>query len=584
MPAIASIARQAPAPLLCPSYLRRRIIDTQALVRSLASPGLRLAASVLLAACSVDAQESAESFADPAAPTVHELPPVEAPAAKPCAELTTHRAARPLSENAIVEDWPGFLGPRRDGRSIESPLHLDWPAAGPALVWETTKGEGYASPVIAGEYLVLTHRIGDESIVDCLHPTTGQRYWRTQFPCEYRGKYIRNGGPRSTPQIAGEHVYVHGVQGSLRCLELRTGRLVWKREINQEFQIGDQYFGVVASPLLYDDLLIQNIGAPPHGPSVAAFERATGRIVWAAGDRWGPSCASPVVAAPFGRDLAYVMTGGESRPPSGGLMVLDARSGALQLEHPFRSRTPESVNGASPVPCDNGIFLTSSYGVGSTVLQLSEDGGFSERWSNRRLGFQFATPVFEDGQLWAIDGVADRAGALVAIDPESGAESLRTTLEWDVSTTVSNETVTRPESVGEGSLLWADGHLLCLGDTGLLLALRPGPEEVAIVAGVQVFHAREAWTPLVLSRGLLYVCQNLPGARRRVGSSPDVLRSARLRGPAPKSGMAFAITGGGPGGKWYDETCASEEDPWIPAWSQSRSSPFRSWSPRSLAP
>lgn len=426
--------------------------------------------------------------------------------------MTAHRPPRPLARDARALDWPGFLGPRRDGRSLEGPLDLDWEDGGPPLVWEVAKGEGFAGPAIADRYLVLSHRVERESVVDCLDPETGRSYWRVTWPCDYRGRYVRDGGPRSTPQIAGEHVYVHGVQGSLRCLELATGREVWKRELSRELGIGDQFFGVVASPLAVDDLLIQNVGAPAKGASVAAFERATGRIVWAAGERWGPSCASPVLASPGGRERVYVMTGGESRPPTGGLIVLDPRTGEIEHEHPFRSRTPESVNGASPVPCGDAVFLTASYGVGSAVLELDDAGRFRERWANRRLGFQFATPIHHDGRLWAIDGVADRGGALVAIDPTDGQVLLRETLEWPVGPGDPGDPGRRErlESVGEGSLLWADGHLLCLGDKGLLLVLRATSEEVAIVAGAAPFLARESWTPLALSRGLLYVCQNQP--------------------------------------------------------------------------
>ena len=75
-------------------------------------------------------------------------------------------------------------------RSRETRLRKDWPAEGPRLLWTVTRGEGYASPAVAGDRLVFTHREGREVHVDCLQASTGLRYWRFSTPCDYRGDYI----------------------------------------------------------------------------------------------------------------------------------------------------------------------------------------------------------------------------------------------------------------------------------------------------------------------------------------------------------------------------------------------------------
>ena len=486
----------------------------------------------LVAACAaspgyVQAQPEPKRFVDPAPPKVQELAAMDAPTPADYPELRFHRAPAPLDPTAKTSDWPGFLGPDRDSHSSETMLLRDWPDGGPHLLWEMERGQGYASPAIAGDRVVFTHRTGGEVHVDCLHAETGQRFWRFSEPCDYRGAYISNGGPRSTPAISAGRVYVHGVQGSLHCLELATGRVVWQRNLDKDLHTDDDFFGVVASPIICDDLLIQNVGAP-GGPCVAAFDKHTGRIVWGRGDRWGPSCSSPVLGLVHGRQRVFVLAGGKSRPPTGGLMVINPKTGAIDFEYPFRSRVFESATGSSPVVGDDWVFVTSSYGAGSAMLRCKADGSHQELWKTRRLGLQFSNAVHHDGHLYAIDGHSDRVGAIVCVDPKTGTELSRTDLAWEESIELRGKQKQQPFSIGEGSLLHADGAFLCLGDNGHLLWLDVTPERTKVVRRAWLFGANESWTPLALSRGLLYVCQN---NRERFGDRPPRLLCYDLRRP-----------------------------------------------------
>jgi len=456
---------------------------------------------------------------DPAPPEVHALAPASAPEPRESEGLTIHRAPRPRAAGAVDEDWPMFLGPRRDGHTRETGLAVDWPAEGPPLVWELRIGRGFATPVVAAGRLVVTHRLGAEIHVDCLDPRSGRRFWRFTLPCEYSGRYISNDGPRSTPAIEDGSVWVHGVEGQLVCLELATGRVRWQRDTHREFGVPLDFFGIVASPLVHGELLIQNIGTP--GPCVAAFDKHTGRLRWGAGPAWGPSCASPVLATVEGHERLFVLAGGESRPPTGGLVVLDPASGLVEHTYPFRSKIYESVTGSSPVVAGKRVFMSAAYGTGSAGLEAQ--GEFRELWKNRHIGLQFSSAIHADDALYLIDGVADRAGALVALDPASGEELSRTELVWDEELPGrdgAGAPSTRSCTVGEGSLLAAEGRLLCLGDNGHLLWLAASPSGARVLARARLFDANESWTPPVVVGGLCFVRQTKVG---RDGSGPRLL-------------------------------------------------------------
>lgn len=480
---------------------------------------LPLAAALLTSTAGALAQES---FEDPGPPKVRELPVMAPPAAETFPELTFHGPPRALAAEAVTHDWPSFLGPERTGRCEETHLLQDWGADGPRLVWEMRRGEGYTSPVVAGERVLFLHRNGTQLHLDCLQAETGKRFWRHTRSTDFRGRFIKNNGPRSSPTISGEHVYVHDIDGVLTCLELATGRVVWERDLAQDFELPDDFFGVVPSPLVVDDLLVLNLGAP-KGPSVAAFDKHTGALVWGAGARWGPSCASPVAATVHGETRIFVVAGGDSRPPTGGLMVLDPKDGTLEVEYPFRSRTYESVNGASPLVFGEQVFLTASYGTGSALLDLDAGGGFEERWRTKRLGLQFSNAVEMGGLLYAIDGASDRPGNLACLDPATGEVLSRTELDWEEETIYKGQPLTKDFSVGEGSLLVVGDRLLCLGDNGHLLWLEPGAKgaEAEVLSRSWLFRANESWTPPVVSHGLLYVCQN---NRELFGAEPAPAR------------------------------------------------------------
>ncbi len=461
-----------------------------------------------------------EPFRDPAPPVLQPLAPMTPPVARPHPDVRVHSKPKPLPAGAVTHDWKSFLGPTHNAISTETRLLRDWPQGGPTLIWELRKGTGYSSPAISGDYLVYFHRMKDREKVECLHPETGAKYWDFDYPTQFEDRYGYNNGPRASPVIDGDRVYMYGAEGKLHCLKLQTGQLYWKRDVSAEFKVPQDFFGTASTPLIEGDLLIVTVGAP-RGPTVAAFHKITGKLVWGAGDQWGPSYASPVPAAVNGKRRIFVFAGGESRPPTGGLLSIDPSNGDIGFAFPWRSRSYESVNAASPVVAGNQVFVSASYKTGGALLNVQPDGKHSVAWTSDAIGTHFNTAIYKDGYLYAFDGRNEPDASLVCVELKTGKVMWRANLEWDETFTIDGTERKQRMSTYRGTLLAVDGHFLCLGELGHLLWLDLTPQGYKELKRAWLFGARETWSLPVLSRGLLYISQHSRDALH--GAGPRLL-------------------------------------------------------------
>ena len=420
------------------------------------------------------------------------------------AQTRTASKAKPLSKDAVTQDWTSFLGPSHNAVSAETRLSRKLP---PPLVWEFPKGSGYTSPAVSGRHLVLAHRLKDQEIIECLHSETGASQWQFAYPTDFEDRYGYNNGPRSSPVIDGNRVYFVSALGVLHCLQLATGELVWKRDFRTGYLVRQDFFGTASTPLIEGSLLIANVGAP-GGPCVVGLDKLTGREVWRAGKEWGPSYASPVPATLYGKRRVFVFAGGESDPPAGGLMSIDPATGRVDFSFPWRSRSFESVNASCPVVFDNKVFISASYRTGGALLEIRPDFTHRVVWTTQEFALHFNTAIYKDGYLYGFDGRNEPDASLACVNVADGKVVWREVPEWTETFLLGGEK--RQELMGthRGSLLSVDGQFLCLGEFGHLMWLDLSPKGYKEVSRAWLFAARESWTLPVLSHGLLYVMQN----------------------------------------------------------------------------
>lgn len=471
----------------------------------------------------------AESIVDPAPPKFTDLDPKDAPAPQTFERLTFHAAPKPLSKDAKTSDWPRVLGPGDDATSPETHLLHEWPQGGPAKVWELKRGEGYTSPAIMGGFLVVFHAMDGKETIECLHPETGQRYWSHDYGISYRDRYGFSAGPRGSPVIGEGRVVTLGVTSVLTCLDLKTGRVAWQRDLRKEFHVPQDFFGQGGTPLILDGKVIVNVGgkeAPAPGDdsaerfaalaksglSVGAFDLKTGALVWGVKDEWGASYASPIPTTMHGRKVVLVYAGGESNPATGGLLCLDAKDGTVLSRFPWRDAEYIQATGSSPVviPEKNRVFISTAYPkgrpIGGVMIEIDADFKAKEAWHSNRLATHWMNAVHHEGHLYAVDGETENNAQLVCVDASDGTEKWRENITWEDKELAAGRTAQL--SIQRASLLRVDGKFLVLGELGTLLWMDLTPAHAKVEARAQLFYAPHSWCLPAVSRGLLYISQN----------------------------------------------------------------------------
>jgi outer membrane protein assembly factor BamB len=422
--------------------------------------------------------------------------------------LTKYQPASPLADRATTESWPRFLGPRDDAKSNETHIATSWPAEGPKLVWELKKGDGYTTPALVEGKLVLFHRWKNDERLECRDAETGKEHWTYTYPIVYRDRFGYSNGPRGSPVIDGNLVYTLGVTSILSCVALDSGKLIWQRDLKKDYQVPQYFFGSGSSPLIHGNMVIANVGGGEPNtddrPVVVAFNKLTGETKWISKSRWGASYASPIAANFHGRERLLVFAGGMSKPPEGGLLLIDPEDGKILSQFEWRASKYESVNATTPVVLGNRVFITETYRLGGIALDVTEEDNFEEAWKAPDFGIHWTMPIVHDGYLYGFHGEREPFAELVCYDWKTGKNLWRDNMRWT-------------EKVGErqminspfrGSLLHVADQFLCLGEGGTLLWLKLTPKGPEILQRTQLFRATQTWSTPAIHRGLVYISQH----------------------------------------------------------------------------
>ena len=377
---------------------------------------------------------------------------------------------------AHADDWPHWMGPRSDGTSGEKGIATTWPETGPKLLWKAAGGDGYSSIAVAGDRAItMVQRDGKELVV-ALDANSGKDFWSTPLGPAF--KNANGSGPRATPWIEGDRVYVQSVSGPVACLDIKTGAVVWQKHLLKEFGAKNIAWGLSASPVIAGDLLLVIPGA--KNAAVAALDKRTGDVVWkTASDK--AAYASPVVADVGGVKQAIFFT-------AVGLLgvTLDKGAELWRIDWPAEF----DCNIATPLLLPgNKLFVSSGEGNGCALLELQASGPPKTVWEskgkNSVMICYWATPIAHEGHLYGFAGEFDKRIDLRCIDLADGK------VKWS------------KEGFGKGAMLFADGQLIATTKTGDLVLVRATPTAYDERGRVELLGNNR--TVPTLSRRKLYV-------------------------------------------------------------------------------
>jgi outer membrane protein assembly factor BamB len=370
--------------------------------------------------------------------------------------------------------WTGFRGPLRDSRYTETAIVTDWPPSGLTPMWKQPVGGGYASFAIAHGRAFTIEQRGPSEVVAAYDVETGRELWTHAYEALF-SELMGGDGPRATPAWADGLVYALGAAGELRCLDAATGALVWRANILEDHGASNLQWGMAASPLVVDDVVVVLPGGP-NGHSVAAYDRRTGAQAWTALDD-RQAYAAPMLATLGGVRQIVVLSAER-------LMGLATDGSRVLWQYPWK--TFSDINAAQPlVLSDTRVFVSSGYGVGAAVIELSPAGdgtfGVREVWRNIRMKNQFSGSVLYDGHIYGLD-----EAILACVDAATGD------LKW------------KGGRYGYGQMALAGDRLIVLTEDGDLALVRATPERHEEVARFAALEGK-TWNYPALEGGRLLV-------------------------------------------------------------------------------
>lgn len=397
---------------------------------------------------------------------------------------------------SMAGDWANYRGPTHDGVSSEAVAA--WGSSAPRQVWKAETHRGFSSfSVASGRAFTLVTReidgVNRETLL-ALDANTGKELWASPLAVS---KYDGGGdsgtkengggdGPRSTPVVDGEHVYVISVDVTVGCFEAATGKPVWSRSLLKEHGGKNISWQNAASPLIVGDLVF--VAGGGKGQALLGLRKGDGSVVWKGEDDL-MTHATPTPAKIHGVDQVIFFT-------QSGLVSVVPETGKVLWRQAYRFAVSTA---ASPVVEGDIVYCSAGYGVGAGAYKIAKQGS---EWSSKeiwrdngnKLANHWSTPVVKDGYLYGMFQFKEYgSGPLKCVELATGRE------------------VWSKPGFGPGNVVLAGDKLLVLGDAGQLVLASASPAGYKELSRFDALEGK-CWSTPALANGRAYVRSTTEGA------------------------------------------------------------------------
>ena len=411
------------------------------------------------------------------------------------------------AKQAAENEWPRFLGSQINGISnsptLPQMIRKDWSEDRLPLLWQANVGEGYAIGVVSGKRYYHFDKFEDAARLRAISAQTGALVWEYEYPSSYRDLYGYDSGPRASPLVDEDHIYLLGVEGRLTCLTTEDGDVKWSVDTAKKFGVIQNFFGVSSNPVIYEDKIIVMIGGSPeesaqvppgqldrvkpNGCAIVAFDKLTGEVKYKTGNDLASYSS-----------LTWLETDQEKNLLAwcrGAALGIDPQDGRVRFKFPWRAKKLESVNAMTPVVEGNRFLLSECYELGSALVEVDGDQ-CNVVWSDRgrrkkSMAAHWGTPVLHEGYLYGSSGRHSSNADLRCVELATGE------VKWIQS------------GFGRCSVTLVGDNLIVLGERGRLALVEAAPEEFRLItehAATKEFSLEpNCWAAPIVAGGKLYV-------------------------------------------------------------------------------
>ncbi len=418
--------------------------------------------------------------------------------------LASHRermAPKPVLPWELISptgsDFPGFMGPDRNGRLVGVNLSKRWDKRPPRLLWKHPVGLGWSSFAVQGSVAVTMEQREELECTVCYDLRRGEELWVHSETVRFRNEH--GDGPRTTPCIQTDRVIACGGTGVVVCLDLASGGLLWKTELMNDEATTPPYFGWSCSPMVCGSEVIVTPGIQPGGTMVA-LDLETGLERWRGGDD-ATSYASPIAATLCG-ELQFLSFNGE------GLRAF-TRGGASRWFFPWVTQGESRVNVAQPVLISRGdassgeparVLISSGYDMGTALVEIRNENGHwnaNPVWKSKHLKAKLSNFVVHRDHIFGLDN-----GLLTCLRLSDGQRT------W------------KQGRYGHGQLLLVDNRLLIQCESGEVAMVEANPETHVELARFEALSDK-TWNHPALAGNILVVRNDREAAAYEL---PTILR------------------------------------------------------------
>lgn len=372
-----------------------------------------------------------------------------------------------FAESLVADDWNQWLGKNRDGSWNESGVITSIPTGGLKAVWRTPISGGFSGPAVAGDRVFVTDYLrtkGDASFdpgkrsklegserVHCLDRQTGEPIWQREFQCAYNFSYAS--GPRATPTVDGDRVYVLGAEGNLYCLKVSDGTTVWEKDFKKEFNMTEgPMWGFSAHPLVHGDYLYCVVGG--EGSVAVAFDKMTGKEIWRSLTAKSPGYCPPTMVNAGGTDQLIIW-----HPES--INGLNPKTGENFWSVKIKPNYEMSI--IAPVKYGDYLLVTALQKATVLLKFDSDKPAVTEVWRGKGTNPDHNPPMVHEDHIYGVDV----SGRLRCIELVSGKRV------WESLATCTNG---RPANSTTGFLVRNGDHWYITTDQGELIIAKMSPE------------------------------------------------------------------------------------------------------------